>query len=262
MKRILFGAAGISILLIGTSVSSANAADLLLKAPPPPPVFSWTGFYLGANGGGGFGQREQFNSFETYLGAPFVDGTWPGGGNFGTLRPSGGFGGGQLGYNWQTGPFVLGIEGDLQGASIRGSQSATLPYISGANTVTEWLNTNLEIFGTVRGRIGYAWDNLMLFATGGFAYGETHAGYMFADSMGFAGGSDNYSTRIGYAVGGGFEYAFLPKLSLKVEYQYIDLGSTTVGLAETLAGAATGYGDFASASFRYNIVRLGLNYHL
>jgi outer membrane immunogenic protein len=253
-----------AVLLAALSFSgSAFAADMAVKMPTkaPPPVvasaYSWTGFYIGINGGGGYGQNVPVVSTETDDGALFTSGTWPGFGNFGTLHPAGGFGGGQIGYNWQTGPYVLGLEADFQGSHISASQAATLPYIDAADTVTVGLSTNLEWFGTIRGRVGYAWDRLLLFATGGFAYGEVRTAYTYTDTFGFSGSSNTSSTRSGYTVGAGGEYAFAPKWSAKFEYQYVNLGSTTVNLTE---GSST-FADSAPVNFRYQTFRLGLNYH-
>lgn len=129
----------------------ANAADVYrggLKDGPPP-VFvaapTWTGFYIGVNGGYG------------------------GTANDGPLSPSGGFGGGQIGYNWQGlfgySPWVLGIEADFQGSGI----SDSIGYAG------DYLQTSLNWFGTVRGRVGYSFGPALLYATGGFAYGEVEA---------------------------------------------------------------------------------------
>src|SRR5262249_40681995 len=109
----------LSLAVIGFA-GAANAADLRMpyKAPPPimAPIFSWTGFYIGVNGGGGFGAGHNAIVNETFAGAPFVSGTWPGSGNFGKLDPSGGFGGGQIGCNYQVQNWVFGVETDIQGA--------------------------------------------------------------------------------------------------------------------------------------------------
>ncbi|BAT60475.1 hypothetical protein GJW-30_1_03018 [Variibacter gotjawalensis] len=118
-------------------------------------------------------------------------------------------GGGQIGYNFQFSPnFVFGLEADVQGADIK----------SGAVTTNLW--------GTVRGRVGYAFDNALVYGTGGYAWGRTELGAL-------------KDTRSGYAVGGGLEYAFAPNWSTKVEYLYVDL-----------EGRAA---DFS-------VVRLGVNY--
>src|SRR5262245_17026321 len=118
----------------------AAAADLRMpvKAPPPvAPVFNWTGFYIGVNGGGAWGTSHSVDVTETFNNAVFVSGTWLGRGGFGALEPTGGFGGGQIGYNWQApgSIWVWGVEADLQGASIKHDAFVTLPYISPVNTI-------------------------------------------------------------------------------------------------------------------------------
>jgi len=257
MKKLLFGSVALIAL---TMAESASAADMPVKAPPTP-ICIWCGWYVGVNGGGGFGY-DPFISTEYISGALFTEGTWPGVGNFGTLHSSGGFGGGQIGYNWQTGHYVYGLEADLQGAGIRGSQSATLSYIVAPNVVTEGLTSDLDWFGTVRGRVGYAWDRFLVFATGGLAFGEIRNSFSYIDTFGYSGSSSSSSTRAGYTVGAGVEYAFASKWSAKLEYQYIDLGTTVVGLNEFLLGGPSPYTDTAPVKETYNIFRLGLNYHL
>src|SRR5437868_9947495 len=132
----------------------AAAADMRMPMKAPPivaPIFSWTGFYIGVNGGGGFGAGHNAIVNETFAGAPFVSGTWPGSGNFGKLDPSGGFGGGQIGYNYQVQNWVFGIETDIQGASIKDTAGATLSYIGAPATITSNVTQKVDWFGTVRG---------------------------------------------------------------------------------------------------------------
>jgi|ERR1700733_10273463 outer membrane immunogenic protein len=257
MMRLFFGACAAAALIS----APALGADMALKAPPMPPEPTWTGWYIGINGGGAFNASDPFIGSETNGGIPFVSGTWPGFGNFGNLTSSGGFGGGQVGFNWQRGAFVYGAEVDFQGAGVRGTQSATLPYIVAPNTVTEGLSSNLDWFGSVRGRLGYAWNNVLLYATGGFAFGGVRNTFSYADTFGFTGFRNSSSTRGGYSAGAGIEYAFTPRLSAKFEYQFIDLGSSTIALTEFFAGAPTTFADSATAHFWYNTFRLGLNYH-
>ncbi|HZV21755.1 MAG TPA: outer membrane beta-barrel protein, partial [Hyphomicrobiales bacterium] len=121
------------------------------------------------------------------------------------LSPSGGFAGGQIGYNWQgvfgMGPnWVLGVEADLQGSGIEDSSSG--------------LKSSLNWFGTIRGRVGYAFGSTLVYATGGFAFGEVENTVFPARAT---------ETQTGYAVGGGVEYRFNPTWSIKGEYQFISL---------------------------------------
>ena len=135
------------------------------------------------------------------------------------------------------GNFVFGIEADIQGADISGSETVG----------TATAKTNLDWFGTVRGRVGYAVGAALLYGTGGAAFGGVQ------DKLTVGGTTKTHSaTDTGYAAGGGVEYAFNPSWSGKVEYQYINLGNDAV----------TNTPDSATFNHEYNTVRLGLNYHV
>ncbi|MFZ1109096.1 MAG: outer membrane protein [Rhodomicrobium sp.] len=213
---------------------SANAADIYqgpggYKDGPvyaPQPV--WAGVYAGINGGYGWSNENQ-------LADPF----WP----FGGVSPSGGFGGGQLGYNWQSGHFVFGFETDLQGSAI-GDR--------GVDVNGSVYKSNLDYFGTVRGRLGYAFDNALLYATGGFAYGG------LSKYTNDGGNSFRYSdTAGGYVVGGGIEYKINPAWSVKAEYQYINLGNND--LIDPFVGSFNSFTG-VSKDDDYHTFRVGLNY--
>jgi outer membrane immunogenic protein len=234
---------------------------MAVKAPPIAAVpCTWCGFYAGVNGGGAWFDDGSAIANETSAGAPFISGTWPGTGNFGDLRGSGGFGGGQIGYNWQRAQWVFGLEADIQGADIRGSTAATLPYIAAPNTVTVGVTERIDWFGTVRGRVGYAWNGFLLYATGGFAYGDVGTSISYADTLGFTANGSNTTTRAGYAVGAGGEWAINPKWSVKLEYQYINLGRQTANATEFFAGAPTTFAVTSTTRDDFHTVRIGLNY--
>jgi outer membrane immunogenic protein len=241
----------------------AAAADMRMPMKAPPPVaaiFSWTGFYIGVNGGGAFGTGHNAIITETNAGALNVSGTWPGSGNFGKLDPSGGFGGGQIGYNYQVSNWVFGVETDFQGASIKDTASATLPYVGGLNTVTGSVTQKLDWFGTVRGRLGIAFDRVLIYGTAGFAYGQTSTGITWADTFGFAAANTAKSTRTGWVAGGGVEWAFAPNWSVKGEYQYIDLGRQGVTAQEFVGVVPTTFAVSTSARNDYHTGRIGINY--
>src|ERR1019366_3818266 len=192
------------------AAGSAYAADLPSRneAPVyiPPPVFTWTGFYAGVNIGGGWSNNSNNNG----------------------TNSGGVVGGGQIGYNYQFSPlFVAGVETDFQGTSI------------GSGGGGFGLNESITYFGTVRGRIGIITPfnpNLLIYGTGGFAYGEVR--------------QDGLKT--GWTAGGGVEWAFLPNWSAKVEYLYTDLNSNGGNGFEF-------FGDHRQT--RFNTVRAGVNYH-
>jgi outer membrane immunogenic protein len=191
MKRVLLASAGLAALTIFTG--SAIAADMY-AAPSPyaapaqsyvVPNSTWTGFYVGANGGGAWGSS-----------------TWSG---FSSFNTSGGLVGGTVGYNRQFGQIVGGVEGDLDWANIQGGGVCTF----GCQTTNNWL-------GTVRGRLGYAGGTWMPYVTGGLAFGNFQAGNIFGTSN---------TTNAGWTLGAGVEYAFAGNWTVKAEYLYVDLGN-------------------------------------
>jgi outer membrane immunogenic protein len=206
--------------------ASANAADIY-RAPPPAvggykdtPYLgvNWSGFYVGVNGGYG----------------------WNGTGNLdaGSPDPSGGFGGGQIGYNWQgvlNPNVVLGIEADFQGAGISDSGTHTEAGHTSA------VRSDLNWFGTARGRLGYAFGGALLYGTGGFAYGEVKNRFFPTE------------TQTGWTAGGGMEYKLAPAWSLKGEYQFLSLDANDNAGAGRLGDAELGRTDV-------HTFRLGVNY--
>jgi outer membrane immunogenic protein len=214
MKR-LFVAGGALLALAGT----AMAADL--PAPQPyykapaygPPPFSWSGFYLGVNGGGGFGTS-----------------TWD---TAGSRNITGGMVGGTVGYNYQINHFVLGVEGDIDWAGISGS-NATVTCPAGCQTNDSWL-------GTARGRVGYAADRFLPYVTGGAAFGNINA---------TTAGLTTTTTNVGWTVGAGVEFAITPNWSAKAEYLYANLGKFNCGLN---CGAATDNVSFSANLVRGGI---------
>ncbi len=219
MKRVFFALVSLAAL-----TGTAAAADLpprpapapYYKAPVALPVYNWTGFYIGINGGGGFGRSQ-----------------WDSTGGFNT---SGGLVGGTVGYNYQFGQGVVGIEGDIDWANINGTTNNACPF--GCKTNDNWLST-------VRGRLGYAADRFMPFVTGGAAFGDIHA-----STPGFAGAS---TTNAGWTVGAGLEFAIAGNWTAKAEYLYVNLGKFNCGLS---------CGPFVTdnVSFTTNLVRAGVNY--
>jgi outer membrane immunogenic protein len=243
------------------ALASANAADMYVPGPAGPGgykdtpyVASWAGFYAGVNGGYGWANGQTVNLSDNKGAAGIATGS------FGSPSSDGGFGGGQIGYNWQGvwhPNLVLGVEADIQGAGVQGSSrvQTTLPY---NNTVDA--KTSLDWFGTVRGRLGYAFGNALVYGTGGLAFGGVHDRFVLTPNFPPAETAvlDNSSTRTGYAAGGGIEYKFSPAWSVKAEYQHIDLGS------ESLTGIYSATGHVVTSSKvddQYDTVRGGLNYH-
>lgn len=210
--------------LIGATALSGSAAAADLPAAPAPyykapafaPAYSWTGLYAGINGGGGIGHS-----------------TWSSTTGF---SPSGGQVGGTLGYNYQFGQGVIGIEGDLDWSGLSGSTSVGCP--GGCTTKDSWMST-------VRGRLGYAADRVMPYLTGGVAFGDIEA-----STSGFPGASD---TRAGWTIGAGIEFAFAGNWTAKAEYLYVDLGNLNCGLN-------CGVTSSNNVSLSANLIRAGVNY--
>ena len=200
--------AALSVLAFG---GAAVAADLPRRATAPAPyvaavpVFTWTGLYAGVNAGYGWGTQK-------------------GGADAAYGKLDGAQVGGAVGYNYQMGQIVLGVEGDDAWNNARGS-------VVGATAKS----TNVA---TARGRVGYAVDRVLLFTTGGYAGGKVER------SVGAVSASDWHH---GYALGGGMEYAFTSNVSAKAEYLYTDLSSK----ADT---------SISRAGLTQNTVRMGVNY--
>jgi outer membrane immunogenic protein len=261
MRRILLALATATAVTVA-SVATVLAADLprpVYKAPPPPPpVYNWTGFYLGANFGGSWGHE----SHELFNGIP---GNSEGG--F-THDPNGVIGGGQIGYNWQFAPWfgwgtgtVLGIEADFQGSSQRSKNDGTFSDpVFGPVTFSGGVEDKLEWFGTVRGRAGIAFDRVLWYGTGGWAFGEAKLdeGTLTSSNAGgpIAGTAFSSSNSMdgGWTVGGGIDWAFLDNWTAKLEYLYVDFG--------TRSNVAIPGGPFiiTSGHFIDNVARGGVNY--
>jgi outer membrane immunogenic protein len=245
MKKFAFA---VSIIAIGTV--NAFAADLPVKAPPlmPVAVYDWTGFYFGANAGYAWNATSHnITYFSPVTGFA---------GTSGGLSDSGGFGGAQVGYNRQFDHIVLGIEADLQGSGARGSFNVTVPSNGGPLGVIA--SQTLDYFGTLRGRVGVAFDRTLVYATGGFAYGGVRNSFGLTNGGATALLTGGGSTQTGYTAGGGVEYAFSPNWSVKGEYQYIDLG----GIASS--GISTnGVPLFTTnVDSKFHTVRIGINYKI
>jgi outer membrane immunogenic protein len=225
------------------AAASAEAADMSVRpayAPPPAPVYSWTGMYWGANVGYSWGKSK-------------YDATLTG---VGTVSNSqnidGAIGGVQTGYNYQFGAWVWGLETDFQASGQKGSSTFTgvLPLTS----ITT--DDKLDWFGTVRGRLGVlATPNILFYGTGGAAYGlvKNSATITVAGLSAVASSSD---LRAGWTAGGGVEGALGGGWSAKVEYLYLDLGRTE----RTFSGLGLGTIATETRETTDNIVRVGLNY--
>lgn len=250
-------------------IASAALASVLFVAPAQAEPYRWSGFYIGAHAGHGWGDWD--GTIETTAGCP---GTCPSAGYDNpnhTLPGNGWLGGGQLGYNWQSGSLVLGLEADISRSNMSGSgQFATDQY-------NPWVwdksfNASLDYFGTARARLGVANGGLLLYGTGGFAWGRTSGTIGVAqshdgkgeviDGVSHAFSRDNHT---GWTLGGGLEYALGRNWSLKAEYLYVDLGRQQYLFKDGTvfdAGVVPFDTDSFPADLTIHTVRVGINYKL
>jgi outer membrane immunogenic protein len=271
-RKFLLASAGAMAL-----AGSAFAADLPSRAPPPvyvppAPIFTWTGFYIGGQVGYGWGQNnvsfgDNFGDYGTF--------------NYNT---SGVIGGAHVGYNLQLSQFVIGLEGDVDGTSLSKSYSGSLPF--GTSLVGNAFggiasplignvnaNVNHNIEGSIRGRVGYAWDRVLIYATGGVAFGGfngnvsgnfpggIYLNYPVVTAFGPFGGSTSASTtRVGWTVGGGLEYAVTNNWSIRAEYRYTDFGHSTIYATSFYSPVLGASGAYFNRNFTENRVQVGFSY--
>jgi outer membrane immunogenic protein len=222
-------------------VGAAAASDLPVRQAPAPmysptPVYNWTGFYVGGHIGGAWSNAD----ISDPTGVNFA----PAGVAIGN-NGNGFLGGAQIGYNWQTGNWVFGIQGDMSWTSI--DASVINPFITTMtfNDKTDWL-------ATVTGRIGYAWNNVLWYGKGGGAWVHNNiSGTDPTVPFNFT-GSD---TRGGWTFGTGLEYGFTPNWTAFIEYDYIGLGTRTITLTDPVFGNIQ-----ADVQQNIQIVKGGINY--
>jgi outer membrane immunogenic protein len=247
MKRMLFAGA---VALVATT--PALAADLIPPPGPPPqapatyvpttaPIYNWGGIYVGINGGYGFGSTN----WNAVPAIPF-----PGTGNFDI---NGGLAGGTIGANFQSGQFVFGVEADGDWTDIRGSLTSTT--ICPVATCT--YQTSNEWLATLRGRVGYAFDRVLVYGTAGGAAGDVKATFTGTTAGGVVSTASTDNTEFGWTAGAGVEFAITENLTAKVEYLFVDLSNGSFSCA------ACGPGGTAASipvTFDASLIRAGLNF--
>jgi outer membrane immunogenic protein len=282
-----------TVALIGTPVLAADLNKPVYKAAPPPPpvpVYSWTGFYVGGNVGYSWGRaNDDLGFLQTDLANLATFGATD------SNKVNGVIGGGQAGFNWQVNNFVYGIETDFQASGQKGTNNfdgliinGSSPPNFGNNPATVTDTTKLDWFGTTRVRAGLAWDRWLVYGTGGVAYGEVkqNGNILPANPPGFPGANapivwDQSSSKVGWAVGAGVENAITGNWSWKLEYLYMDLGTVTANVSGGVgnignlsvpdncynnggSNACNGFRNAATGTvtshFTDNIVRVGINY--
>jgi outer membrane immunogenic protein len=220
----------ITLALLATTLlaGTASAADLARRYAPvaaPTYAFNWTGFYLGGHLGYGWGGNDWTDT------------------NWNSIKASNDFdgfvGGGQLGFNYQMGSLVLGLQGEISGANLEGKSINPGAFYSDYKNTADWI-------ASVTGRIGYAADRALFYVKGGAAWTDLNSEtYLGAASF------KKSSTRDGWTIGGGIEYAFAPNWTTFVEYDYYDFGDKNTLLTN---------GNLLKVDTNVNVVKVGVNY--
>jgi outer membrane immunogenic protein len=251
-----------SVGAVALTGSAAFAADLPSRAPPPvylppPPIFTWTGIYIGGQIGYAWGTgSNNFNEFDPFTGTAFA--TSAGG------TPNGVIGGAHVGYQYQFNQLVLGLEGTVDGTSLRNNAVASLPFFGGRFNVNA--STNADVQGSIRGRLGVAWDRALIYATGGVAFGGFNTNFSVngnaADGTPFFASNSFSNTRVGWTVGGGIDYAVTNNWSIFAEYRYTNFGSIRNDLFPGLANFDGLLGGRLNGGreIRQNQVQVGFSY--
>ncbi|MBW7964850.1 outer membrane protein [Bradyrhizobium sp. BR 10261] len=223
MKKVLLASAAL-ITLTGAASAADLAARPYTKAPVAvASVYAWTGFYLGIVGGG---------AWEAASGDP---------------KMKGGFVGGTAGYNWQTGNVVFGVEADGAWADVSATATGAT-VVPGFGIVTTTASSKTDAMGTVRGRIGYAVNNVLFYGTGGYAWIDNK---ITLSALGVSASDSKWHS--GWTVGAGVEAFFAPQWSVKGEYLYRSLGSENY-----FSSLGT---PLSSGTINFHTVQVGVNYH-
>jgi len=225
MKKFVLGMVGLVAVGLAAPASAADlAARPYTKAPPPmiAAIYDWSGFYVGLNGGGGWSHKCWDQN--TGLGGTFFA-------SEGCHDASGAVAGGQIGYRWQSGAWVFGLEAQGDWADLTGSNTSLIvpPPICGIACFpapATGNHTRIDAFGLFTGQVGYAWNNVLWYVKGGAAVtGDKYSGFTTANGVAFDTANE---TRWGGVVGTGLEFGFAPNWSLAFEYDHMFMGTRTL----------------------------------
>jgi outer membrane immunogenic protein len=220
MSRTAFVAA---VGLVALGIAPAFAADLpartYTKAPPLAPMYDWSGFYIGLNGGGASSHNcWSLTNVNGVSGGPVSEGCHD---------ATGGLVGGQVGYRWQATSWVFGLEAQGDWADLTGSNLSTAPQLGGIGVN----NTKIDAIGLFTGQVGYAWNNVLFYVKGGAAVThDKYSGTFVGTGVAFDQASE---TRWGGAVGTGIEFGFAPNWSVAVEYDHLFMGKRDITFPAT-----------------------------
>ena len=244
--------------LVSGIATPVIAADLPMKAEVPiAPVFSWTGCYLGGHVGGGRGSKDMTDPVQLVQDTLIAPGTTVGVTSV-TTSPTGAVIGGQIGCDYQfAGNAVIGIEGTASGTTMKASSLVGLPM--GAPGDTALVQANNDFLASVTGRIGYAFDTLLVYARGGLAV----AGDKYDVSGGtFNGGGpfhfQGVENRYGWIAGGGVDWAFTRHWSMNVEYDYYGFGNGNILMTDQFSGAT----GVVNVRQNVQVIKVGFNFHI
>jgi outer membrane immunogenic protein len=251
MKKVMLGAVALAAIGVAPALAADLPARVYMKAPPIVAIYDWTGFYVGGNIGYSWGRSSDTSTVTNAAGTILAT-------DSGTSNLNGVVVGGQVGYNWQRQNWVLGLEADIQGTGERGSRdffyrpglsfnALVLPPVPVA------LTQQIDWFGTVRGRAGVLVSpRVLLYATGGLAYGEVRS----SEVIGLFPGLSSTNTNVGWTVGAGIEGMIDANWTAKLEYLYVDLGTVSGSFTPVVGAVTSSY----SSHITDNVLRVGVNY--
>ena len=247
-------------LLASTVAGSAMAADLPSRRAPPvlvaPPVFTWTGVYLGVTGGYAWGTSSYFT--DSFSASGLGDPTSYALAASGRSKGNSFTGGGTIGFNYQVNSIVMGLEGDISYLNTRKSSAGFGVNNAGLGIAVATRAGVGNAFGTIRGRIGYAFGPVLVYGTGGVAFANTTASQysVYTNGIGYAGNSS--VGKSGWVAGGGVEWAFAPNWSVKFEYLHAEFGKSN--LTAISYNPVDGTSTFSAVSNKVDLARVGINY--
>ncbi len=234
----------------------ALAADMAVKSYPAAPAFSWTSCYLGAQLGGGWASNSVTDPVllaqdDTIGGIGTTVGT-----TTSNVSGSGVLVGGQIGCDYQfAGNWVVGVQGDVAGTTVKGSTTVGLPQGLAGDSAT--FSARTDFLPSTTARLGYAFDRVLVYVKGGAAF----AGEKYTETGSFQGqpfGFEGLNTQTGWIVGGGLEWAFYRSWSASLEYDYYSFGNSNIIMTDSI----NGFNGSVNVKQDIQVVKAGVNFHL
>jgi outer membrane immunogenic protein len=269
MKKLLLTGVAFTSLIAGPAMAADIAARPVYRPPAAVPLASWTGLYIGFNGGYGWSKTSSTSApFQNFVSAvPVLSGA------VFDEKANGPVFGGQIGYNYQIGAVVLGVEADFDGAGLNKSSQAVFadPLLGSGGTATNgfMVHHDVEWLATVRGRLGYSWGPSLLYITGGGAWEKRNTDLLLstdtaAGTFSESSAASFSATKSGWVIGAGYEWMITTNWIARAEYLHYDFrnGDTNqVNIACGVGGpGATCGANFVNDNNHVDVIRLGLNY--